>query len=134
MAPVYATPEQLAEYLGVETAPEGAQRALEDASLDVDNLLIGAVYAVDGEGAPTEQRVIDALRRAVLYQVVHGSPELVGGRKRMPEGMRLVRIGQMSYTAATDPATGRVVWDRMSTRAVSVLRVEGLLPTHPITW
>ncbi|QVJ03059.1 hypothetical protein KGD82_13575 [Nocardiopsis eucommiae] len=88
------------------------------------------MYATDEEGAPTDGRVADILMQATLYQAEHGSPELSGG-KVLPKNMRTVKIDQISYTAATDPVTGRVVEDRYSPRAVGLLRVEGLVPAHP---
>lgn len=129
--PVYATEQQLAEWLGLSEPPSGATRALRDASLDVDTLLIGAVYAVDEQGAPTDADTIEALQQATLYQTVHGSPELSGGQALKP-GMRTVKIGQISYTAATDPTTGRVVADRYAPRAVDTLRLAGLIPARPV--
>lgn len=133
MAPVYATPADLAQWLGLEEPPAGAVRALRDASLDVDTLLVGAVYAVDGQGAPTDPRVADILMQATLHQVEHASPELVGGSQQtVAPGLKTVKIDAISYTRATDPVTGRIVEDRMSGRAVSLLWVEGLIPNHPM--
>lgn len=133
MAPVYATPADLAGWLGLPEPPAGAERALRDASLDVDALLVGAVYAVGGDGAPTSSRVADILMQATLHQVEHSSPELAGGQQQaMAPGLKAVKIDGISYTRATDPVTGRIIADRYSGRARDLLWVEGLIPNHPM--
>ena len=68
MAPVYATPAELATWLGLAEPPAGAVTALRDASLDVDRLLIGAVYATDADGKPTGERIAGILRDATCAQ------------------------------------------------------------------
>lgn len=132
MAPVYATPADLAEWLGLPEPPAGAARALRDASLDVDALLVGAVYAVDGDGAPTDERVADILMQATLHQVEHATPELTGQQQTIASGLKSVKIDGISYTRATDPVTGRIIADRYSDRARDLLWVEGLIPNHPM--
>ena len=131
MAPVYATPADLAAWLGLQEPPAGAVRALRDASLDVDVILVGAVYAVNDEGAPTDPKVADILMQATLYQAVHGSPELSGGQQAAA-GLKQVKIDGITYTRATDPVTGRIIEDPYSERAVNLLWVEGLIPNHPM--
>ncbi|UUN29430.1 hypothetical protein [Streptomyces sp. FIT100] len=68
MGRVYATPEQLAAYTGAP-APEGVERLLARASEDVDAALLTACYAVDDDGDPTEQPVVEALRDATCAQI-----------------------------------------------------------------
>lgn len=131
MGPVYATPTDLADWLGLDAPPEGAARALRDASLDVDVLLVGAVYAVNDEGAPTDPKAADVLKQATLYQCEHGTPALSGGQEQA-KGLKTVKIDGIAYTRATDPATGRIIEDRMSDRAMGLLWVEGLIPNHPM--
>jgi len=130
VAPVYATPAELADWLGVVDPPAGATVALRDASLSIDGLLIGAVYAVDGNGRPTEQKVIDALRDAVCAQAQFkpkgsNTPAEPGGK------LASVKVDKVSKTYATSPTTGAVVEETYSSQAVSILRVEGLIPAHP---
>lgn len=130
MAPVYATPEELATWLALDEPPAGASLALRDASLAIDGLLIGAVYATDTDGKPTDQHVIDTLRDAVCAQAAFkpkGSnvPAEPGGK------LAAVKVDKVSKNFATNPTTGAVVEDVYSPQAVSILRIEGLIPAHP---
>ncbi|MFJ9558278.1 hypothetical protein ACIRPH_31110 [Nocardiopsis sp. NPDC101807] len=128
--PVYATPQELAAWLEVDEPPAGASQALRDASLAIDGLLIGAVYETDADGRPTEQHVIDALRDATCAQAAF-KPK--GSNTPAPEGGKLasVKVDKVSKTYATSPTTGAVVEDVYSAQAVSLLRIEGLIPAHP---
>ncbi|GAA0972709.1 hypothetical protein Q7689_00320 [Nocardiopsis tropica] len=130
MAPVYATPEELAEWLGLDAPPAGAVTALRDASLTIDGLLIGAVYETDADGKPTDERVAGILRDATCAQA---SFKPKGSNVPSDPGGKLasVKVDKVSKTYATNPTTGAVVEDVYSTQAVSLLRIEGLIPAHP---
>ncbi|MFD8948990.1 hypothetical protein ACFV0B_09075 [Streptomyces xanthophaeus] len=68
MARVYATPEQLAMWMG-RPAPDGdAARLLARASEDVDAALLTAVYDVDADGDPTDPQIVAALSSAACAQ------------------------------------------------------------------
>lgn len=129
--PVYATEEQLAEWLDVNEPPAGAGRALQDASLDVDTLLIGAVYSVDEQGAPTAQTVIDALRDATCAQATF-KPK--GSNLPSDDGGKVtsVKVDKVSKAYATNPATGAVIEEKYSSQAVAILRIAGLVPARPV--
>jgi len=127
---VYATPAELATWLGLDEPPAGAVTALRDASLAIDGLLIGAVYETDADGKPTDERVAGILRDATCAQAAF-KPK--GSNTPAPEGGKLasVKVDKVSKTYATDPTTGAVVEDVYSSQAVSILRIEGLIPAHP---
>lgn len=130
MAPVYATPADLAAWLGLSEPPEGADRALRDASLDVDVLLIGAVYDTDADGRPTDPKIAGILQDATCAQAVFkpkgsNTPAQPGGK------LSAVKVDKVSKNFATDPTTGRVVEDVYSSQALSILWIEGLIPAHP---
>ncbi|GAA1454137.1 hypothetical protein [Nocardiopsis tropica] len=130
MAPVYATPAELAEWLGLDEPPVGAVTALRDASLAIDGLLIGAVYETDTDGKPTDQHVIDTLRDATCAQATFkpkgsNTPSDPGGK------LASVKVDKVSKTYAVSPTTGAVVEETYSSQAVSILRIEGLIPAHP---
>lgn len=72
-APVYATPSQLAAT--GQPVPCDAERLLEDASRELDGYLITALYAVDGNGAPTDPDVAAAFRTAVCAIVKYRGPD-----------------------------------------------------------
>jgi len=130
VAPVYATPEELATWLGLDEPPAGAVTALRDASLDVDRLLIGAVYATGADGRPTEQHVIDTLRDATCAQAAF-KPK--GSNVPAPEGGRptSAKVDKVSTNFATNPVTGEVIKEPYSQQALSLLRIAGLIPAHP---
>lgn len=130
MVLVYATPQELAAWLGLTDPPAGASLALRDASLVVDGLLVGAVYDVDETGAPTDQEVIDALRDATCAQAVF-KPK--GDNLPSDDGGKVasVKVDKVSKSYAVSPTTGAVVDDPVSSQAVSILRLAGLVPAHP---
>ena len=70
MSRTYATEADFQAWLG-EPAPPGTARLLRDASLDVDDMLITAVYRVDTDDMPTDPRVIAALKDATCAQAQH---------------------------------------------------------------
>jgi hypothetical protein len=72
---VYATPEQLAAWLG-KPAPADADRLLARASEDIDDALLTAVYRTDAAGMPVSPRIRAALTAAVCAQVEY---QLAGG-------------------------------------------------------
>lgn len=64
----YATSGELATYTGA-AAPADATRLLARASELVDDHIVTAVYDVNTSGAPTDAKVIAALRDATCAQV-----------------------------------------------------------------
>lgn len=130
MSLVYATPAELATWLGLDEPPAGASLALRDASLIIDGLLIGAVYETDADGKPTDERVAGILRDATCAQAAFkpkgsNTPSEPGGK------VASVKVDKVSKTYAVSPTTGAVVEESYSQQAVSILRIEGLIPAHP---
>jgi len=75
-SPIYATAQELAEYLAEDNL-------LEQASRLIDSVLRGAVYATDTNGVATDLDIGAAIKRATMIQVSfwsagygnpHGSP------------------------------------------------------------
>jgi len=64
----YATPADLSTWTS-NPAPADATRQLARAALEIDYALMGARYAVDINGLPTDATVIAALRDASTAQV-----------------------------------------------------------------
>lgn len=128
--PVYATPIQLAAWLGLADPPANAARALRDASLDVDTLLIGAVYDVDEQGAPTDTDVALVLQEATCAQATF-NPD--GHSQTIADSQKTqVKVDKVSVSYAADPSSGRVIRDRYAPAAVDILRIAGLVPTHVV--
>lgn len=126
MAPVYATPADLAAHLGLAEPPADAEVWLRRASRDVDDLLFTAVYPVDGSGMPTDPVQAGAIKEATCEQaeLLIAVDDPTGARYRFSK----VKIQQVEYVNAVDPRSGRPVRVRYAGRAVSVLRQVGLLP------
>lgn len=129
MAPVYATSEDLASYLG-ETAPANADALLRAASLLVDGLLIGAVYATDSKQQPTDDGVADALVDATVMQAAYwhhtGLPAEGAG------AYESVSIGSVSLSRGDGAVSGRAVDGQQVAPGVTTpLQLAGLLPVYP---
>lgn len=104
MARVYATPEDwTASPYGAGAAPEDAEARLARASLDVDRVLIGAVYATDSAGLPTSSVVAEALRDATIAQAVHVRAQESGSSAAVAS----IGFASGSITYAGDGAPGR---------------------------
>jgi hypothetical protein len=120
--PVYATPEDLAEALGVDTPPAGAEAWLRRASRDLDAALIGAVYEVDeATQMPTDPDLVEAFRDACCEQasfLIDGG-DATGAKAKY----QTVAIGQVSYGRRAGAAGDDV---RVGPRALDILRLAGL--------
>lgn len=128
----YATTADLDTYLGDEAAPANAATLLGRASVYVDDLLIGAVYATDEDGNPTDTDVAEALQQATCAQV-HYWMQLgnTTGSETGDGGWRDVTIGnvRMSRVSGGSGQTGTVATH--SPDAIRFLRLAGLLPISP---
>lgn len=124
----YATLTELADYLEDEP-PDGAARLLVRASRRVDSMLIGAVYAVDTNGLPTDATVAAALRDATCAQVEWWGE--VGDSTGTGAGgaWSNVSIGKVSLGTGSGGAPPSKV--RVSPAVAEILQVAGLLPISP---
>ncbi|QIK63840.1 hypothetical protein G7068_12040 [Leucobacter viscericola] len=127
MSRTYADDKDFATWLQVDKAPEGAARLLRDASLEVDEMLLTAIYRVDHDGAPTEPRVIEALRDATCAQAEfrdeHGDEvEAMGSGES-------VRLGPLGFGGAfsSGPKPTQPI-PQYSPKAYRILRLAGLIP------
>ncbi|WP_043471460.1 hypothetical protein [Kitasatospora sp. MBT66] len=104
MAPTYATPEQLATWLG-RPAPADAERLLARASEDVDAALLTACYPVDSTGAPAHPAHAGALADAACAQVEY---QLAAGEDGTGAAARWssVSAGSISLSASSTAPAG----------------------------
>jgi hypothetical protein len=134
--PVYATRDDLVDSpyvtatISVPDDPE-ATRLLTRASGKVDELLLTAIYDTDSGGAPTDAKVIEALKEATCAQAAWwletGDESGVQGRYQS------VGIGSVSLTrAGAGSARGVAGDDTASPDAARVLRLAGLLQQEPL--
>ena len=129
----YATTSDLAEFLKTIPVWPGAERHLEQASEDIDELLIGAVYDVDTSELPTDPRVKAAITRATCAQAhfIREGGDETGGKSQFTS----VHVGGMGYSR------NRLISDakarkpsKYSDRAVTILKAERLLPIKARTY
>lgn len=107
MAPTYATPAELAEFLAPDPAPADvvAGRLLVRASRDVRRATKAARYDVDDEGLPTDAGILDALKAATLEQAAFRIEE--GDEEGIPSGgVSSASIVGVSVTRAAGAAGG----------------------------
>lgn len=121
MARTYATPEQLAAWLGT-TAPPDAERLLARASEDIDTALLTARYPVDRTGAPTRPAHVAAFAAAVCAQVEY---QLAAGEDGTGAATRWssVSAGSISLSASSTAPAGAL---DLAPRACRALQRAGL--------
>ncbi|WP_030271196.1 hypothetical protein [Streptomyces sp. NRRL B-24484] len=122
MARAYATPEQLAAWLG-QPAPSDAERLLARASDDIDAGLLTARYPVDPAGVPTDPVHVAALADSVCAQVEY---QLAAGEDGTGASARWssVSAGSISLSASSPGPAGGAV--DLAPRARRALQRAGL--------
>lgn len=123
---VYATCAQYQAWSGDITTPEQLVLTnLQRASEDLDRALMGAVYAVNASGQPTDAMVIDVFMRACCAQAQY----LIADND--PAGMKRIysqtSIAGVSATRAKDAQAPSM--PPLAPRALQILHVNGVLPS-----
>lgn len=126
---MYATPAELANHLAPETLPAGAARLLARASRDVDRALLCARYTVDDTGAPTDPKVVDALREATLEQAAYRIE--TGDDTGVVTGGGSAAIGSVNVTRTAPGAAGSGTVGVLGEQAHEVLMLAGLTGHAP---
>lgn len=128
----YATVADYANWLAPDTLPDGAARALADATIVIDEILLTAVYPVAG-GMPTEQAHIDAIRDATCAQAHYartaGDPHATGVSAPVSVTIGSATVNRGSSRSGSAESAGRY-----SATAVSILRQAGLAGRGPWVW
>ncbi|MFZ3471461.1 hypothetical protein ACODT4_20750 [Streptomyces sp. 2.9] len=126
MGRVYATPEQLAMWMGRPAPDDDAARLLARASEDVDDALLTAVYDVDDDGDPTDPQIVTALANAACAQAEFW---LASGDDGTGAGSRWdsVSIGPVALSGRRPGPSAASGLD-LAPRAYRALRAVGLLP------
>lgn len=133
---VYATPADLANYLGLDEAPADAQRLLARASEAVDDNLVTAVYATDDDGYPTDTLQREAVKLAACAVVEWwGDERGTGDETGAASVWNSVSAGSVSLSRTVSPGgasggTGstQVKAGALPPRALSYLHRAKLLP------
>jgi len=136
----YATTQDYADLYGMgAVAADGiTDGSLAEATITIDELLVGAIYPVDTIGGhtnmPTQTTEQQHLREAVCAQArwmsAAGDPT---GQGMLPN-LQSASIGSVSWSAKSDAplpgCAGQTITGRpLSASALALLRVAGLLPT-----
>ncbi len=132
-APVYATAGEYAEFTGEPVPGDFNPKVLVRASRRIDRVLIGAIYATDDTGMPTDPKVLEAIREATCAQAQYwdelGDASGQGTGSELGEveigALRLRRSGNGKNGSGADPAR------QLSPVAADILRTAGLWPTTP---
>ena len=135
MAPAYATPAELAEFLAPDPAPADpvAGRLLVRASRDVRRATQCAVYDVNEEGMPTASAVLAAMKEATLEQAAYRIDQ--GDDEGIPSGgVSSATIVSVSVTAGGAGSGGtRATTGGLAAQAWQALTDAGLTGHAPDT-
>lgn len=126
-APVYATAANLTTYCAPDPAPSGVgARQLREASAQVDQMLLTAIYRVDGDDMPTDPAVAEALMNATCAQALH--VDEYGDEVAIRESGIPVSLGPLSLGgrrgSSSSSASDTPVW---APRAIAFLSAAGLI-------
>lgn len=138
MARIFATPQQLADYLdpdadpGPAVPPANAQRLLRNASREVSRITLCSEYDTDSGGMPTDADVLAAFVEATCAQaewlIANGDDAGDG-----PGGYSEVKVLSITLKrgSKTDSPSGAKA---SGEDATVILREAGLVPGHPWSW
>ena len=124
----YCTVAQYQGWSGDYSTPNSlVQIKINRASEDLDRALVMAVYAVDGSGMPTDPWLINVLVRACAAQVQYlfASNDDAGVKREYLS----TNVGGVAVTRAPGQQSSLPV---ISPRALSIMRVAGILPSAPL--
>src|ERR1700754_4096077 len=127
--PIYATLQQLANKLGIDDVadlPADSQEKLRMASRDVDDVLIGAVYATDINEIPIDINIMEAMKNATLAQGSYWLDRY--GAEHGPTAYSNVSIGSVTLGARATGQDGDI--PNLAPQALKELRQVGLLPVY----
>lgn len=129
---VYATVSDYVAYTngsGVAVNQPRVTFLLPRASVILDRALVGARYAVDPQGYPTDATLIDSLSKAVCEQVMFmlDMDDDTGVKARMDQ----VAVGGLSFHRTA--GTAGLAKIPLAPMALELLHLCGALPTAPLT-
>lgn len=121
---VYASVSQYQAVTGDSATPDGiVQAMLGRASEAIDHYLIGAVYAVNANGMPTDPMLIDVLVRAVSRQCEYMLAD------NDPTGVRrqYTSLNVGGVTTARSPKMTALAFPPLAPQAAAILHTAGVL-------
>lgn len=129
---VYATVQQFRDWSGDQFTPDTRVAvALQRASEDLDVALVAAVYRTDADGMPLDAGIANCFMRACCAQAQYVIA--VNDDANVKREFSATSAGGVSATRAA--ATAGRAMPPVAPRALSILRVAGVLPAAPlINW
>ncbi|WP_427870546.1 hypothetical protein [Leucobacter luti] len=125
--PIYATRDDLREFIGADAPATITGAGLRAASEVVDEILLTAVYAVDEHEIATDPKVRDAIKDATCAQAIHADE--YGDEAEIAADGEAVSLGPLtlggSRTARGAGSSSGI--SHYSPRAVRILRAAGLV-------
>lgn len=128
---LYATPGDIADWIGLETPPDNAQSLIRDASLLVESATRLDRYQTDIDGKPTEFNVAQAFRDATCAQValwhangMNPSKGFAGQTGQVQS--QSVPGGSVSYAGALTATEMGAAVTSLCDAAIHILRNAGL--------
>jgi hypothetical protein len=126
---VYATVAQYQAKTGDQFTPAATvQQRLQLASEQLDVALVGAVYAVDADGMPTDPGLVDTLMRACCEQARYLNAH--NDDAQVKREYASTNVGGVSVSRVAS-MQGRAL-PPIAPQALAILRVAGVLPAAPL--
>lgn len=128
---LYATPGDVAEWIGLDTPPDNAKTLIRHASLLVESATRLDRYNVDMDGKPTEYKVAEAFRDATCEQVALWHANDMNPAKGFAGQTGQVQSqsvpgGSVSYSGALSAAEMGAAVTSLSDSAIHILKNAGL--------
>lgn len=126
MSRTYASEDDFKAYLAPDPVPEGAARLLRDASLEVDDMLLTAIYHVDHDDMPTDPKVRAALRDATCAQAEFRA-EYGDELEAISDG-EAISLGPIRFGGKSSSGVSVESMPKHAPKALRHLRLAGLTP------
>lgn len=128
---LYATPGDVADWIGEETPPENADSLIRNASLLVEAATRLDRYSVDLDGKPTDYRIAEAFRdatcaQAALWHANDMNPAKGFAGQTGQIQSQSVPGGSVSYSGALSAAEMGAAVTGLCDSAINILRNAGL--------
>jgi hypothetical protein len=126
---VYASVAQYRAWSADQFTPDGlVTTALRRATEVIDRVLIGAVYATDADGMPTDAGVVNVFMRATCAQAqfILANNDFANVKSQYSS----TSMGGVSQTRAS--SAQNQVFPPVAPQAAAILQVAGVLPSAPL--
>lgn len=130
MGRLYATTQDFENWTGVMPAPDNTELLLRLAGIEVDAMLLTALYDTDGQGMPTDPAVVTALRDATCAQAQW--TDETGNTTGAASYVRSLSLGSFSMAGGGGGAGGGGMAPAASPVTRKILASAGILKPYPV--